>query len=241
MKESTAKLIAWGVHLYTASGIVLAMIAALALFDRDLQVFFTALWLSVAIDATDGWLARKFRVKQVIPWFHGGQMDNIIDYITYAFLPGLALVVFEMLPAGYNWVAVLPLLASLYGFNQEQAKTEDSFVGFPSYWNVVFLYFYILGISQTWVLIWLVGLSILVFVPIHYVYLTRTNLWPRLSNVLAWFYGILLAALLIFPHMPHARLLARISLVYPLYYFALTAVNHRRAMAARAPVQPTSV
>ena len=115
----------------------------MALRAHDIQNFFIALWIAVVIDSSDGALARHFRVKIVLPSFNGRTMDDIIDYITYAFFPALALIEFEILPASLMWAATLPLLASLYGFSQERAKTSQSFVGFPSYWNVVFLFLYV--------------------------------------------------------------------------------------------------
>ena len=50
-----------------------------------------ALWLflvAMIIDGTDGFLARKFRVKEAAtPGFDGALLDNIVDYLTYCFAP----------------------------------------------------------------------------------------------------------------------------------------------------------
>jgi len=163
------KIGAIATHIYTGSGIFLAFWAALALLEKNIQVFFIALWLAVIVDATDGTLARYFDVKKIVPEVDGALMDNIIDYITYAFLPAVALVVFDILPANLTWVALFPLGASLYGFTQTQAKADASFVGFPSYWNILFLYLYILQFPTAWVVFILIFLSIMVFVPIRYI------------------------------------------------------------------------
>ena len=73
---------AWLVHLYTASGIVLAFLAARSIIDFDYRTAFFWLWLQVVVDATDGLLARRFRVRERIPWFDGAKLDDIADYLT---------------------------------------------------------------------------------------------------------------------------------------------------------------
>ena len=80
---------AWLVHAYTASGLVLALLAARAVIDFDYRAAFFWLWLQVLIDATDGLLARRARVAERIPWFDGGKLDDIVDYLTYVFVPAL--------------------------------------------------------------------------------------------------------------------------------------------------------
>ena len=68
-------------------------------------------------------------------------------------------------------MAALPVLASAYGFAQTEAKTEDGyFLGFPSYWNVVALYAFLLDVSAAATSAWLIALSIAVFVPLKYLY-----------------------------------------------------------------------
>src|SRR5215210_7006958 len=102
------------VHLYTASGSVLGLLIVLAAFEGDVEA---ALWLGLAtlfIDGTDGMLARRFRVKETIPWFDGARMDDIVDYLTYVFAPIVLLWTADRLPDGpAGWVlAALPLLAA---------------------------------------------------------------------------------------------------------------------------------
>ena len=222
------KILAVGVHLYTSMGIVPAFVASLCLFNGNGKGFLISLWVAVFIDATDGVLARKFQVKETLPGFDGGRLDDIIDYVTYVFLPCLALVRFEVLPQEYSWWALLPMLASSYGFSQGEAKTEESFVGFPSYWNVFFLYMYVLSPSPSVLLGFLVALSILTFIPIHYIYPSRTR-WLRKLNVsLSFFYGILTAILCFFAEAAWAERLAMLTLLYPVYYGLASFVFHQK-------------
>ena len=97
------------------------------------------------VDSTDGTLARIVRIKEVVPGFDGRRLDDIVDFLNYTFLPLLLIWRAEILPSGQEAWLFLPLLASVYGFCQVQAKTDDGyFLGFPSLWNLVALYLYVL-------------------------------------------------------------------------------------------------
>ncbi len=217
-----AKLLAAGVHAYTSLGAVLAFIAFLAMREQNGRVFLVALWIAVIVDSTDGILARRFRVNEVLPGFNGRRLDDIIDYITYAFLPCLGFVEFGILPGNLAFLAVLPLLSSAYGFSREQAKTEDAFVGFPSYWNLVFLYLYLLKPPAGTAIGVLVALSILVFVPTQYLYPSRTQWLRQVNLVLAGLYLAVIGYLSLFPDSREAETIAWLSLIYPLYYMAVS-------------------
>jgi phosphatidylcholine synthase len=183
---------------------------------------------AVFIDSTDGTLARTVGVKAVLPEFNGRKLDDIVDFLTFSFLPSLALVAFNMLPVGWELIAVVPLMASGYGFCQEQAKTEDAFVGFPSYWNILVLYLYVLESSPATCAATMIIFSALVFVPIHYLYPTRTQfmqvptialggIWALLMIIVAWQLGA-----------PWTKTATLISLVYPFYYVVISLIHHKR-------------
>lgn len=227
------KIGAIATHIYTSSGIILAFWAALALIEKDASTFFVALWLAVIVDATDGTLARYFDVKKVISGVDGALMDNIIDYITYVFLLAIGLVVFDILPQSLSWVAFFPLGASLYGFSQIQAKADASFIGFPSYWNILLLYLYILKFPTPWVGIILIFLSVMVFVPVRYIYPTRTRWLKSTTLILAAIYGIALIALCLYPDADWAKNIALISLFYPLYYAVISFIHHQEVMKSK--------
>ena len=227
-KIGFAKIGAIATHIYTGSGILLAFWAALALLEKNIQIFFVALFFTVIIDATDGTLARYFDVKKNAPGIDGATMDNIVDFITYAFLPAVALVVFGILPTNLTWVALFPLCASLYGFTQTQDKADASFVGFPSYWNVLFLYLYILKFPTAWVVFILIFLSIMTFVPIRYLYPSRTSWMQRTTLILAIIWGAVVIALCLYPDALWAKSTAQFSLLYPLYYAVVSFMHHQR-------------
>ncbi|MCB9676777.1 MAG: hypothetical protein H6737_16795 [Alphaproteobacteria bacterium] len=217
---------AWGVHAYTALGLPLNLLGAWALFEKDARMFF--LWQIVAIfvDATDGAMARTVDVKNVLPDFSGRRLDDIIDFMTFAFMPALALPLLGLVPEGWWWFAAVPVLASGYGFCQERAKTDESFVGFPSYWNIVLVYLYVLKASPAMVVGILTVLAVLVFVPIHYVYPTRTLMLRKVTIGLGCIWAAMLTFVCWNVEHPLAVPLTWASLFYLVYYTVLSGFNH---------------
>ncbi len=171
-----AVLAAWLAHAYTASGVVLAFLATRAVVEHRYREAFLWLALQIFVDSTDGVLARRARVATLLPWFNGSKLDDIVDYLTYVFVP--ALLVWRALLVPDAWalpVACAMLLASAFGFNREDAKTSDHFfTGFPSYWNIVVLYLFVARLTPVVNAVILLSLAVLVFVPIRYVYPSRT-------------------------------------------------------------------
>jgi phosphatidylcholine synthase len=212
---------AWAVHFYTASGAVLALLALEAIGRDAFAAAFA--WMAVAmfIDCTDGTLARRVRVKEVLPQFDGSKLDDIVDYLNYVIVPVFFLAwsgrIDPLLLAG------APVLASAYGFSQAEAKTEDGyFLGFPSYWNVVALYAFLLDVSAPHTTAWLVGLSIAVFVPLKYLYPSQMSAWGRVMNGGAGLWILAVAALLLWPELPGHTVWAWVTLAYPIAYVGLS-------------------
>lgn len=227
---------AWGVHLYTALGLPLAYLCAQALLDGDAQRFWLFSAVACAIDATDGFLARRVDVKTVLPAFDGRRLDDIVDFLHFVVLPMAAVPALGLVPESWAAVVVLPMMASGYGFSQDHAKTDDAFVGFPSYWNIVVLYLYVLGASPTVTIALLLWLAALVFVPIHYVYPSRTPRFFRTTNLLGWAWAAMIFALLLAPDAGWARTLAWVSLYYPAYYLVISLIHHRSVTRRAEPL-----
>jgi phosphatidylcholine synthase len=212
------------VHLYTASGAVLALLILIAAFQGEAV---KALWLMLAalvVDSTDGLLARRFRVREALPFFDGALLDNIVDYMTYVLAPMVLLWSGGYLPLGNVGVVVaaLPLLASSYQFCRVDAKTDDHFfLGFPSYFNVLAFYAIVFEPHTTLLAVVIVVCSLLVFVPIRYVYPTRTAAFRKLSLTLTALWLASYAAILL--EMPEPdRFFLGFSILYLFYYFGLS-------------------
>lgn len=149
MLLAVSKAKAWGVHAVTASGVILALLALLAVLDGRPQACLLWLGLALLVDGLDGTLARKYHVKTVLPNFDGAVLDLVIDYLTYVFVPAIFVYRFVPLPDYSLLPAVgLILLSSLFCFCNLNMKSQDNyFVGFPAAWNLVVVYFYLLDFA----------------------------------------------------------------------------------------------
>jgi phosphatidylcholine synthase len=216
-------ILPWLAHLYTSAGVVIALLATAVTFAHNFRAAFLYLVAATIVDATDGVLARALRVKELLPQFDGALLDNIIDYLTYAFVPALIVWQADLVPSAFPVCSAM-LVSSLYGFARTDAKGEGAdyyFTGFPSYWNIVVAYLYMLQLSQRFNAIVLVFLAVMVFVPIHYLYPSRMRTLKIPTAVLGTIWGVLFAWML-------WRLPAvdgpwtALSLIFPAYYVALS-------------------
>ncbi|KQT89649.1 CDP-diacylglycerol O-phosphatidyltransferase [Marmoricola sp. Leaf446] len=227
-------------HVYTMSGVAFALLTVVAVIEGDTV---RALWLglvAMVIDGTDGMLARHVRVKEVVPWFDGALLDNIVDYLTYAFTPMVLLWSAGYLGEG-TWaqvLAIVPLVASAFQFCRTDAKTEDHlFTGFPSYWNILAFYVVVMDLGLTAVTVLILVCTVLVFVPVGYVYPSRTDTLQALTLLLTTVWLVAYAVLLAQLPDPSPIWLA-VSLVYVAYYVVLSiylTLQRRRSVAAAAP------
>jgi phosphatidylcholine synthase len=220
---------AWLVHAYTATGAVLAFIAAWAVVHRNDRAAFAAMFVATVVDATDGLLARRARVKEVLPDVDGARIDDIVDYLTFVFVPMLLLEASGGLPGGVAFpVIALVLLSSMYGFVAPDAKSSDHFfTGFPSYWNIIVLYLMLFRVPPAVNAAVLLVLCGLVFVRIGYIYPSRTPTLRALTLLLGSGWAVLLGAIIwMWPSPPSWVAIA--SLLFPVYYLVLSLVLHAR-------------
>ena len=221
---------AWLAHAYTASGAVLAFLAVQAAVDYRFRDAFFWLTMQVLVDATDGILARRARVATVTPWFNGGKLDDIVDYLAYVFVPAVIVWRALLVPDGWTLpVVAAMLLASAYGFNRDDAKTGDHFfTGFPSYWNIVVLYLYVAHLPAAVNAAILVALAALVFLPVAYLYPSRTQALKRVTVSLGVLWGLLVLLMIWqLPAVSSAVLVG--SLAFPVYYLVVSiALSLRR-------------
>lgn len=175
LKRNLHKINAWCVHLFTASGAVLGLLAINAAYQHQYLSMFWLISIAIVVDAIDGTFARWIRVKSHLPAFDGALLDNIVDYLNYVMVPAVFLLVGPLLPPNARFfAAAIILLASAYQFCQADAKTKDHFFkGFPSYWNIVIFYLYFWQMSLLFNFSVVLLLTLLIFVPIKYVYPSR--------------------------------------------------------------------
>ena len=221
-------LAAWGVHLLTASGAPAGMLAILAAERGDPA---TALWwmaYTLAVDCFDGTLARAVGVKQVLPYFDGTRLDDLVDYFTYTIVPALFMLWTDLLPPAIAVpLACAVALASAYQFSRTDAKTADHyFTGFPSYWNILAFYLYALSWPTAANAAVVATFALLIFVPIRYVYPSRTPTLraPNVGLGLAWAAAALLVLWQLLRDGVASQPLVLGSLLYPVYYVGLSVV-----------------
>ena len=226
---SWKRLAAWTVHAYTAAGLVAAFAGALAVFDGRYRTAFFMMIAATVVDGTDGFLARAADVKRLTPGLDGARLDDIVDYVTFVFLPMLVVYCSGLVAGVPGFLTVgIVLLSSAYGFAFSDAKTGDHFfTGFPSYWNIVALYLYAARLPRAFNMGLLIVLSVLVFVRIGYVYPTRTPVLrgPTLALGLVW--AVMVTAMVVqLPSVSRGLLIA--SLFFPVYYTVLSVALHAR-------------
>jgi len=222
----TERLFAWSVHLLTASGVIAAFFSIVAIAE---QRWATAMWwliITLIIDGVDGTLARKFRVKEVLPDFEGHVVDNIIDFATYALIPAYFMYAYQVngqyLLPNEEWIRELitaaVLLTSVFYYGKKGMVSDDNhFVGFPVMWNLVAYYLIFVFDWSQWVNFgMLVFFCVLHFVPIKFLYPSRTaQLYLLTVSIVALFLVSNFALLYSYPGGHFAwKLIAIITLVY---------------------------
>ncbi len=241
-RMKTRRLFAWSVHFYTALGLVAAGAMVVAIIEggtareggaASFRLAFLLMVIATVIDATDGTLARRVRVKEVLPGFDGRRLDDLIDFQTYTALPLLLLFMAGILPPGQEAWLLVPLLASAYGFCQVSAKTDDGyFLGFPSYWNVIAFYLYVLQPPGEMAIALLLIFSLLTFVPFRYLYPTQRGRLNRFTIQLGFLWCLLVVWILgRLPDVKTAQdryaddltwILTVVSLFFPAYYLGMS-------------------
>ena len=199
------------VHLFTALGAICALLATHAVISGAWEVAFAWLGVALFIDGIDGTLARRAKVQLWLPRFSGERLDLVIDYLTYVFVPALALIQAGFLRGAWGVVlGGLILLSSLFHFSDTESKADDhSFVGFPAIWNLVAFYVFAFRMSETATALLVLACALLTFVPLKWAHPMRTARLRPLTVVATVAWGAAAMATLVagFPAPTWAQLL----------------------------------
>ena len=216
---------AWLVHLYTSLGLICAFFAFGAILEHNARAAFIALTVAMVIDATDGTLARAWKVRVWAPTFDGRKLDDITDYLTYAFIPLFFAWQFELVSRSGVIVLFICIIAAAYGFCNESAKTRDGyFTGFPNFWDLVIFYLFLMRTPTIVNEIVLLVCAALIFIPVGFAsYSTRH--FRRLTVALSVVYGVMCVILIATMRHPNPILLYG-SLLVPLYYVLISFYLH---------------
>lgn len=208
------------IHLYTTSTLFFVVLAVQWILDERYIPALLAMGITVIIDATDGALARRFRIKDTTPRIDGALLDNVVDFVSYVFLPLLFMLHAGLLLEPTTLFVTFVAFSSAYGFSRTSAKLGDEgfFMGFPSYWNVVVFYLYLMGLPAWFNTVLVVALSVMVFAEIRFLYVSRLRRGRIVHVVLGTAWGAAcIAALFVEPGTTRMTLLYG-SLAYVAFY-----------------------
>ena len=186
-----ARAAGFSVHLFTASGGAVAVLALYAAIERNFPACFAWLGLALFIDGIDGTLARAARVQVTAASIDGTVLDLVIDFLTYVLVPVVALWRSDLMPTEASfWIGLVVTIASALYFADTRMKTDDLwFRGFPATWNLVVFYLFVL--RPPWVVsaVILLGATALMFTPIVFVHPLRVVRLRSLTiaMTIAWF------------------------------------------------------
>jgi phosphatidylcholine synthase len=181
----------FSVHLFTASGGAVAVLALYAAIERNFAICFAWLGLALFIDGIDGTLARAAKVQITAATIDGTVLDLVIDFLTYVLVPVIALWRSDLMPTEASfWIGLVVTIASALYFADTRMKTDDLwFRGFPATWNIVVLYLFVL--RPPWVIsaLVLLGAAALMFTPVVFIHPLRVVRLRGLTIAMtcAWF------------------------------------------------------
>jgi phosphatidylcholine synthase len=186
------KALAYGVHIFTALGAALGLLALQAVIAGDLALAFIWLGAALAVDALDGPMARRLDVGRLAKRYDGAQLDLVVDFITYVFVPAAMLLRADVMAQPWGLIAalVVTLTSALY-FADTGMKTDDWwFRGFPAVWNIV-LFYVVAFAPPVWLSLAVMGVAtVLMFVPVLFVHPVRVRRWRSVTFVVLAVWGV---------------------------------------------------
>ncbi|MCC6949013.1 MAG: phosphatidylcholine synthase [Bradyrhizobiaceae bacterium] len=211
---------AFGVHLFTAAGAAVAFLALIAAIAGEFTAMFALLGVALVIDGVDGMIARRLQVAEILPRWSGDTLDLVVDYLTYVFVPAVALASAGLMPQVLAIPAAIAILiSSAIYFADKRMKTADGyFLGFPALWNLVAFYLFLIRPEPMLALAAIAVFVVLTFVPLPFVHPLRARRWPAL-NLLLLVVWAALALVAVWYHLspPSAYVLALVAIAI---YFA---------------------
>jgi phosphatidylcholine synthase len=189
------RVAAFSVHVFTALGAGVALIALLEAVREHWAAMFWWLGVALVIDGIDGPIARRLDVVRLQPNWSGEVLDLVVDFVTYVFVPAYAITASGLL---------LPLAAPLLGagiavsgalyFADRRMKAEDNhFRGFPGLWNIAAFYLFLLHLPPAWSSLGMAVLIALTFAPFHVIHPVRVVRLRWLTLLLMGVGGVLAA------------------------------------------------
>jgi phosphatidylcholine synthase len=192
-EEIMERVRAFAVHIFTACGAALALLALILATGGQWAAMFFCLGAALVVDGVDGPLAREFKVAEILPRWSGDTLDLIVDFTTYVFVPAYAIAASGLLPPLLAIPAgvVVVISGALYFADREMKTPDNYFRGFPAVWNLAAFYLYLLEPPPWLAAAMIVALAALSFAPIKFLHPLRVKHWRMLNIALLAGWGVL--------------------------------------------------
>lgn len=181
---------AFSVHILTALGAGIALLALLEAVREHWAAMFGWLGLALIIDAADGPIARRLDVARVLPNWSGDVLDLVVDFVTYVFVPAYAVTASGLLlPLAAPLLGVgIAVSGALYFADRRMKSPDNHFRGFPGLWNVAAFYLFLLHPTPALASLGIAALIALTFAPFHVLHPIRVVRlrWLTLTLIAVW-------------------------------------------------------
>ena len=211
---------AFAVHVLTACGAALALLALIFATGDHWEAMFLCLGLALIVDGADGPLAREFKVAEVLPRWSGDTLDLVVDFTTYVFVPAFAIVASGLMPdvLAIPSGVVVVITGAIY-FADRRMKTDDNyFRGFPAVWNLAAFYLYVLQPPEWLGFAGVVALAVLTFLPVKFLHPLRVAHWRWLNIALLAVWAVLAFVAVVLGLQPGPMVTVPLCLI-ALYFF----------------------
>jgi phosphatidylcholine synthase len=212
---------AFSIHILTASGALWGLLALMAAVRSDWTAMFWWLAVALIIDGIDGPLARRLKVEALLPQWSGDNLDFVVDFVTYVFVPAYAIAASGLLPdiVAIPLGALIAVTGALYFADNRMKMADNCFRGFPVLWNAVAFYLFLLK-PPPWIgAAGVTLLLVLTFVPFPFIHPIRVVRWRRFTHAMGTVGAVLAIVALMRDLNPPAWIAAALSAI-GLYFFA---------------------
>jgi phosphatidylcholine synthase len=184
---------AFSVHVFTALGAGIALMAQLEAVREHWAAMFAWLGIALVIDGLDGPIARRLDVINVQPNWSGEVLDLVVDFLTYVFVPAYAITASGLLlPLAAPLLGIGIVVSSALYFADRRMKSDDNhFRGFPALWNAAAFYLFLLHLPAVVASLGVAILIVLTFIPIHVLHPVRVVRLRGLTLSLMAAWGVL--------------------------------------------------